>query len=814
MVSAPVSEPDPPPESVTEAIEEQEAATPVSAASGDTIKIPLNAIIKQVPRELFRRGAGNTAVRGYYFLPSEEALDQLATGAVKVSIGELRKVAPKGLFVESADKESELVSLPLREILRRLKPEHYERRNDQVRVDVPESVSELFGPRGEALSEVRILKKDELRNTSGASTAAAPAAATASRSDTEHSVSFAGPAPKPPFEPSTPHAEPNSPIAVPDALREIMAKNAAARAAGAPALPGAPVPTRPPGQTLSPYSIPGSASPAAFPQRPASTPASPPTPPVKPAAPLAPSSRPAPLPQAQPRPLPTAPTAAPAPAAPQPAAATQSVAIPLDEISAEWPDSIRQEIAYLQLDSAHCHIPYPELAKGMKQGRVSYPWEELRSWLQPPAPADFATNQGEVILDIGLQKLMPHFLKGRSSGSRRSSQGLSGVPSATEIPDVFQNNAAPVPSVQAGPVAPAAPAPATRPSAAPVPPAEPTGLDSIPNPFALPAQPAAPAHAAAASPAPAARSRSGSGSIQGDVFEIELEVVSADWPVPVLSELESKGLSNSKVAIPRYVLEEDLKTGKIEHNWADICGWIQDYPGDPEYSEHAAHRVTMPLHVIAPLFFARRSQQAAPKPFVPSDIPDVFGTDQPAPAMAPGSVAPVAPAAPVHTTPDVPVTPEPQAHAAPVTAPQPAATAAPQPESAQPAPTNIAELFGEPGKKNWTPNEIVNKTAGLNGVDGALIALQDGLLVASCMPPEWKTETVAAFLPQMFGRMDQYARELSVGDLKSLAITVGQGTLVVFNAGLTYFAAMARGGRSVPMQELTLIANELSRHTK
>jgi len=69
---------------------------------------------------------------------------------------------------------------------------------------------------------------------------------------------------------------------------------------------------------------------------------------------------------------------------------------------------------------------------------------------------------------------------------------------------------------------------------------------------------------------------------------------------------------------------------------------------------------------------------------------------------------------------------------------------------------DLAELFGQPDKRNWdAATKFVQKTSELPGVSGALIALQDGLLVASCMPPEWKTETVAAFLPQIFGRMHQ-----------------------------------------------------------
>ena len=148
---------------------------------------------------------------------------------------------------------------------------------------------------------------------------------------------------------------------------------------------------------------------------------------------------------------------------------------------------------------------------------------------------------------------------------------------------------------------------------------------------------------------------------------------------------------------------------------------------------------------------------------------------------------------------------------APVAMPAPApAPAAVLPKLAD----NLADLFGEPEKKNWTPNEIVHKTSMFPGVCGALIALQDGLLVASCMPPTWKTETIAAFLPQIFGRMKQYAKELKMGELTSVSFAVDQGTLQIFNAGIIYFAALGKPDATLPSAHLNLIASELSRHTK
>ena len=85
--------------------------------------------------------------------------------------------------------------------------------------------------------------------------------------------------------------------------------------------------------------------------------------------------------------------------------------------------------------------------------------------------------------------------------------------------------------------------------------------------------------------------------------------------------------------------------------------------------------------------------------------------------------------------------------------------------------------------------------------------------MAGSLPAPWKTETIAAFIPQIFGRLTQYTKELQMGDVRTVSFGVDTGTLQIFNAGIIYFAALGQDG-SLPVEDLTLIATELSRHTK
>jgi len=99
-------------------------------------------------------------------------------------------------------------------------------------------------------------------------------------------------------------------------------------------------------------------------------------------------------------------------------------------------------------------------------------------------------------------------------------------------------------------------------------------------------------------------------------------------------------------------------------------------------------------------------------------------------------------------------------------------------------------------------------------VDGALIALPDGLLVASHIPSSMNADTIAAFLPQIFAKVSQCTRELRLGELNNLNFTVGNIPWKIFRVGSIYFAAFGRPGEAMPTGQLAGIAAELDRKAK
>jgi predicted regulator of Ras-like GTPase activity (Roadblock/LC7/MglB family) len=491
--------------------------------------------------------------------------------------------------------------------------------------------------------------------------------------------------------------------------------------------------------------------------------------PVQPAATVRPIPKPEPVPSTS---------------AAAPIGATTSgeiLAVALADISAGWPEAVRREISRDGLEKAKCELPMADIGGPLKNGLVQFPWQQVRAWLKP-APTTAATPEtAGTILDLPLRIIAPLYL-----AQSRAAQSQKKIAVDNEVPELFQKGQA-----QEAPRPPAAPTPRPRPVAAapPAPPRE------------------APAPAVAATPAVPAAASAGEGHLN-----FALALISGNWPEQVKKEIALHNLSNCKLEVPFQVIEQGLKQGRIEYRWRHICQWMKPPPPSGMTSANLEtrldYRLELPLNIVAPLFLQTRAKVQQKKAEPATDIPELFNAAGQVLAEAPPEEDDT-PADTFQRAPAQPA-PVPPAPAQPAPAwPAPAATSTPRK-----VPQNLAEMFGEPEKRHWTPNEIVNKTCQLPGVTGSLIALQDGLLVASCMPPSWTTETIAAFLPQIFGRMNQYTKELKMGELKSVSFNITASTLQIFNAGIIYFAALGRPDAPLPTDSLTIIADELSRHTK
>ena len=376
--------------------------------------------------------------------------------------------------------------------------------------------------------------------------------------------------------------------------------------------------------------------------------------------------------------------------------------------------------------------------------------------------------------------------------------------------------AAPVaPSVPsaAAPVQPAKPAPASAkgavpfnpnptlvkpvspidptPAAAPVPPAAAAVATPAPKPVAAAVRqpaptpvPAAAAPAPTTTPAPAA----------AETLVVNLASVAEGWPEEVRKEIISLGLAEAKVALPVSAIEQALKQGRICFSWKTLRGWIKPAV-TVVASAHDGDVLDLPLKVVAPLFLERQREAAKSKHKVSidEDIPNLFfGFPQPEGTPSPA----VATARATDTNYYV------------------------WEDSHDTARIHESEVKRGPSPgtkfvaKYATPNEVVSRAAGLEGVVGALIALPDGLMVANRLPPDLNADTLAAFLPQIFGKVSQCTKELRMGELNNLNFTVGNVPWKIFRVNAIFFAAFGQAGMPLPTAQLAALAAELDHKQK
>src|SRR5262245_59824036 len=89
------------------------------ASTGSRLALPLRTVLAKLPDDLSGRVRQMDVGEAEVFIPMQKVLSQLATGAVRISYGELRQASPPGTFSPENDKDRVVVDLPLSEILAR-----------------------------------------------------------------------------------------------------------------------------------------------------------------------------------------------------------------------------------------------------------------------------------------------------------------------------------------------------------------------------------------------------------------------------------------------------------------------------------------------------------------------------------------------------------------------------------------------------------------------------------------------------------------------------------------------------------------------
>jgi predicted regulator of Ras-like GTPase activity (Roadblock/LC7/MglB family) len=115
------------------------------------INLPLQPIIAGLPLELRAKIASSGTSGSTILIPVEKVLNQLATGTVKISFGELRQLAPAVFANYGGEHDARSVALPLNQVLAQVNPTLLARRAAQKQVDISDEVAGPFETPGTGL---------------------------------------------------------------------------------------------------------------------------------------------------------------------------------------------------------------------------------------------------------------------------------------------------------------------------------------------------------------------------------------------------------------------------------------------------------------------------------------------------------------------------------------------------------------------------------------------------------------------------------------------------------------------------------------
>jgi predicted regulator of Ras-like GTPase activity (Roadblock/LC7/MglB family) len=256
-----------------------------------------------------------------------------------------------------------------------------------------------------------------------------------------------------------------------------------------------------------------------------------------------------------------------------------------------------------------------------------------------------------------------------------------------------------------------------------------------------------------------------------DRLVMPLATISKDWPGALKTEMADWDLNDAKVLLPMSEVAAGLKRGKLLFGWKQLRSCIRPMPPGHD-SRHDDVAVELPLSAVALTFFARQQKKSSPPDpknvSTATEISDLFHC----PTM-PGKDNII------------------------VSEPKPVVIE-----------TQVSENKDQ--LPEATPEEVVAAAARLKGVVGALVALPDGLRVASQLDSSLDGDVLAAMLPEAYATMRAWTKEMRLGELSELNFSAGKKTWSIMRVNGLFFAAFGHAGTQLPGDELGQLAAKLN----
>lgn len=123
----------------------------------------------------------------------------------------------------------------------------------------------------------------------------------------------------------------------------------------------------------------------------------------------------------------------------------------------------------------------------------------------------------------------------------------------------------------------------------------------------------------------------------------------------------------------------------------------------------------------------------------------------------------------------------------------------------------LARMFFQPEKKLWTTDEIIAKTSLLEGVDGIVVSLEDGMIAGSSVHSDIDPSEIGKDIPALFNQSASLCKKPDSQGPECLSIDFDGQSVHVFKSGQLYLMAFTDRETSVPQKQLKFVTSYLSR---
>lgn len=128
-------------------------------------------------------------------------------------------------------------------------------------------------------------------------------------------------------------------------------------------------------------------------------------------------------------------------------------------------------------------------------------------------------------------------------------------------------------------------------------------------------------------------------------------------------------------------------------------------------------------------------------------------------------------------------------------------------------PRKINRLLGVEDDRELSLQEIVRLTNHLPGIEGCILAMDDGMFLTGKLPAHLDINSVSVFAPQLFRKVGRYTRELGVGKIQRFTIFTDAQPMTIFQAGSVYLIVVHDSKRysKVLLRRCERISQEIAR---